>query len=364
MTAQLKETLVDYDPGTGRMRSTPRHVYLELSSRCNLACVHCPKDFGSEFDHPQLDMPIEVVEAVAPWLQEATFINLNSIGESLLSPHFDATIGICGEGSAELSFNTNGLLLSENRCRRIVDAGVHSVTVSMDGLQSNQPIRGVGYETVRQRLLTLAEAKRRAGTETPHLAVAFTLMRRNAAELPELLRDLLPRVRLHAIHVQPLIVYYEALRNENPFRDSGPEQSIEEARAISTAAGTQFVYYRSQSDGDERNRDDAQGQMGQFSERYGCVDPFYEVKIRSTGELMACSYGLMSEVRVQDAPLDEIWNHSWYRALRQRLHSGVFEGRCKTCPYVWGSATHQEDPVRVGVHHSQEARFFAGYRSD
>jgi MoaA/NifB/PqqE/SkfB family radical SAM enzyme len=364
MSQQLKEQLVEFDSSTGRVLRPPRHVFVELSSRCNLACVHCPKDFGAEHDHPKLDMPLHVLRAASPWLQQARFVNLNSIGESLLSEHFDEALAICSQGSAEVSFNTNGLLLSEARCRHIVASKVHSVTISIDGIESNEPIRGVSYETIKTRLLRLAEAKRNAGSTLPHIAVAFTLMRRNAEELPRLAADLVKAADLHAIHVQPLVIYYESLRQENPYGDPVAIAAAREARRITEAAGSHFVLYRSTLEDDERNRSPGTGQLGQASSRFGCIDPFYEAKIRSTGEVMACSYGLLPDLKVQDHSLEDIWNHQWYRNLRTDLANGRFVGRCGTCPYVKGCEAHQVDPVRPGVRHSQESRFFAnGYTS-
>lgn len=364
MIANIKEQIVDFDAATGRVLHPPRHVFVELTSRCNLACVHCPKDFGAELDHPALDMPREVLHAAGPYLRQARFVNLNMVGESMLCPHFDEAISICSEGSAEVSFNTNGLLLSPERCRHLVASRVHSVTVSVDGIESNAPIRGVDYATLRRRILQLAAAKEQAGSELPHLAVAFTLMRRNAGELSRLVADLAGAVKLHAIYVQPLVVFYEALRGENPYRQPDVSARIAEARSVADAIGTNLVVFRSALADDERNAAEECGQIGQASGRYGCIDPFYEIKIRSTGEVMGCSYGLMPGLRVQDADLEGIWNHDWYRQLRRHLHRREFVGRCGQCPCVHGGVASQEDPVRVGVKHSKEARFFAdGYRT-
>jgi MoaA/NifB/PqqE/SkfB family radical SAM enzyme len=360
MSANIKEQVVDFDPATGRVLHPPRHVFVELTSRCNLACVHCPKDFGAELDHPALDMTLEVLNAAAPYLRQARFVNLNMVGESMLYRHFDEAIGLCAEGHAEVSFNTNGLLLSEARSRHIVASRVHSVTVSVDGIESNEPIRGVDYATLRKRILQLAAAKERAGSALPHLAVAFTLMRRNAGELARIVADLAGAVKLHAIYVQPLVVYYESLRGENPYRQSDVEAHVARAKEVAAAVGTNLVFFRSALEDDERNRKVGLGQIGQASGRYGCIDPFYEIKIRSTGEIMGCSYGLMPGLRVQEHDLEGIWNHEWYRTLRRHLHRQEFIGRCAKCPYVHGGILSQEDPVRVGVKHSQEARFFAG----
>lgn len=361
----LKDGLIDYDPRTGRMNSTPRQVFLEVSSRCNLTCVHCPTDFGRDDGHPKLDLPLELIDKLAPWLRAASFVNLNFIGEPMLSPHFGELLRRCGEGPAQVSFNTNGLLLTPRNCATILETGVHGVGVSIDGTHSMPAIRGVTYEAVRDRIVTLARAKQERGSELPHLSLAYVLMRRNAYELPKLLRDILPRVHFHAVHVQPLIVIYETLRDENVYRDEFAADAVAEAREVAEAHGTEFIVFRSTSDEDERNADGDRraARLGQASPTFGCVDPFYEIKIRSTGDIMACSYGRQVPVRVQDLPLDEIWNHPWYRDLRRDLYAKRFRDKCERCPFVFGCADNQEDSLVPGRHHSREERFFrGGYR--
>ena len=362
----LKEDLVDYDPETGRMNSTPRQVFLEVSSRCNLTCVHCPTDFGRDDGHPKLDLPLEAIDKLSPWLRAATFVNLNFVGEPMLSPHFGELLRRCGEGPAQVSFNTNGLLLSARNCAAILDARVHGVGISIDGTHSMPAIRGVPYEAVRDRVIALAKAKQERGSELPHLSLAFVLMRRNAYELPKLLRDILPRVHFHAVHVQPLVVIYETLREENVYRDEFAADAVAEAREIAQAHGTEFIVFRSTSEQDERNKggtNNGTAQLGQVSPTYGCVDPFYEIKIRSTGEIMACSYGREVPVKLQDLELDEIWNHPWYRRLRQDLYAKRFLDKCTQCPFLFGCADNQEDPLVAGRRHSREERFFrGGYR--
>ncbi len=360
----LKEHLVDYDADSGRMRHTPRQVFVETSSRCNLTCVHCPVDFGREDGPAKLDMPEETIRRIAPWLTQAHFVNLNFIGEPLLSPHFPLLIETCARGSAEVSFNSNGLLLNEKTCVQLVESRVHSVAISVDGIQSMPAIRGVPYEAVRRGILKLHEVKERMGSELPHIALAYVMMRRNAYELPKVLRDLLPRAAIHSVHVQPLVVLYETLRGENPYRDAHTPDALAEARAVADQHSTTLITFRSQDAGDERygkeTRDRAQ--LGQVSEQLGCVDPFYEIKVRSTGDIYACSYGRYPDLNVHELELDEIWNHDWYRRLRRNLHAKRFEDRCENCPCVFGSADNQEDSLRVGVQHSRAERFHAGYR--
>src|SRR5262245_2941647 len=355
-----KDELVDYDPDTGICRTTPRQLFLELTPRCNLACVHCPKDYG--LPHPEdRDMSAATLDALRPWLRSAHAVNLNLVGEPLLAEQFEYALELCRGGPAAVGFNTNGLLLHDAMCERIVAAGVQSVVVSFDGLETNAAVRGVPFETVCRRLENLHRAKLRAGAALPHLGVAWTMMRRNLHELPRALQQLLPRVRVEYVHVQPLIVFYETLRGQNVYAQAEVDDVVRRSRAIAARHGAELTLFRSQFGGDEGDGDDGeQLQLGQRSRRFGCSDPFYEVKVLASGSVQSCAVGRTEGLYVNTTPLDAIWNSAWYRSLRQRLVRRDFTERCTGCPYVFGSLQNQQTAIRSGVEHSQAARFRSG----
>jgi MoaA/NifB/PqqE/SkfB family radical SAM enzyme len=362
----LKEKLVRYDALTGEVFSPPQQIFLELTARCNLACVHCSRDYGLPSAGREPELPKEALERLMPWLHRARFVNLNIVGEPLLASHFDWTVEQVGRGSAEINFNTNGLLLHEARCHKLIDAGVHSVAVSFDGMESMGKVRGVPYEVVRERLLTLERVKRERGSLKPHIGLAYTLMRSNAGEMAGLLNDLLPRVRVHAVHVQPLIVFYETLRGENIYAGVPVDALIAEARRICQRHQTELILFRSQFVEDEREEDRLAQihQLGPYSKELGCSDPFFEVKIRADGQVDACSFGLEAGANVLERDLGEIWNSAWYRRVRLDLLARRYVGRCASCPYIHGGFKNQEAPLRSGVEHSQALRFLGAQVGD
>ncbi len=227
-----------------------------------------------------------------------------------------------------------------------------------------EAIRGIPYEVVRERLLELDAAKRRAGSKTPHLAIAYTLMRRNAFDLPKVLRDILPRMAIHSIQVHPLVIYYETHVGENIYRCEAVNDILDEAREVAESHGTIFTVIRSSSSQDEQFRGEAEGSMGQHSKSFNCIDPFFQVMVQSTGDIVACLGGKQPGVNVLDTGLEDIWNHPWYAQLRKDLFHGQFNGQfngdCTRCPLVHGSAENQEATLRVGVEHSQAERFHRG----
>lgn len=355
-----KDDLIAFDPETGRCETTPRQLFLELTPRCNLSCVHCSKDYGLEWPDDR-DMQEGTLRALEPWLLQAHAVNLNLVGEPLIATHFGTAIAICARGRAAVSFNTNGLGLDDRTCDELVAARVAAVVVSVDGLESNAPIRGVPYSTLRKRILALAAARKRAHSELPHLGIAYTLMRRNLHELPRLLDDLLRDVKLEYVHVQPLIEFYETLRGQNVYHQAEADEVVARSREIAARHGAELTLFRSTLSNDEgENVDGEELQLGQRSRRFGCSDPFYEVKILADGSVQSCSFGLAGGFNVNTTPLDAIWNSNWYRQLRLRLVRRAFLDRCRICPYVFGSAANQQSLIRTGVEHSRAARFRSG----
>src|SRR5262249_19086042 len=153
--------------------------------------------------------------------------------------------------------------------------------VSVDGLETNLAVRGVPYAHVRERIALLCAEKRAQRAETPLIGVAYTLMPRNLRELAPVLEDLAP-LGLHGFHIQPLIIFYEGLRDENIYACTEADGVLRACKARAAELGIEMVVFRSQWSADERNArpEDVRVQLGAYSERYGCSDPFYEMKIQ------------------------------------------------------------------------------------
>lgn len=354
-----KQDAVDCDLASGFARHAPRQLFLELSARCNLKCVHCPRDYG--LPNPELgDMPLELVRALVPWLEQAWSVNINGLGESTLHPRFGEILGLLAPLAGRVHFNTNGLLLDERLCARIAELGLGSVVISIDGVASNAAIRGVPYQLLRERVARLASARAAAGTGRPEIGVAWTLLRANAAELLPALDELLP-LGIDALHLQPLIEFWQTMRGQNPYGLDGIEALLQEVERRCAAGGARCKVFRSSFAADEHKREPgASGpQMGPHSHELGCADPFYEIKVLANGNVLACSFGV--EIGRLEPPydLERVWNGPAMQALRARLAARRFEGRCERCPLVFGCGANQ-DYAPAGAQHSQAGRFAAG----
>ncbi len=106
------------------LRPDVRKVYLEITTRCNLACRTCVRNVWGE---PLADMTDATFERVLagmrdlPDLREAFF---GGYGEPFAHPRvLDYLAAVKGLG-VRITVSTNGTLLDEERARALVEIGV------------------------------------------------------------------------------------------------------------------------------------------------------------------------------------------------------------------------------------------------
>ncbi len=161
------------------------YLFFEVTQRCNLACLHCGSDCAASSDHP--DLPVEqamrVARRVADAMDPSRITMVITGGEPLCHPD----VFVLGAGLADLGFRwgmvTNGHALSEGNVARLVNGGISSVTVSLDGLRASHDwLRGVDGSFAR----ATAGIQRLAAAGLPFMDVVTCVNPRNLDELPAL----------------------------------------------------------------------------------------------------------------------------------------------------------------------------------
>ena len=117
-----------------------REIFWECTLRCNLHCRHCGSDCKALSGLQ--DMPLEDFLTVLDSVKKAG-LDTHQImvvvtgGEPLMRPDLER----CGRAFYEMEFPwgmvTNGYALTAEKLRRLMAAGLRSMTVSLDGLEAN-----------------------------------------------------------------------------------------------------------------------------------------------------------------------------------------------------------------------------------
>ena len=126
----------------------PYVLFLDPCGACNFSCKFCPcnnSDFMAAERHEKMSMELfhKILNDLEQFPEKVKVINLYGFGEPLLHPQYIEMAreikarGLC----RELRCTTNGLLLTPERCRGLVDAGVDMVRVSVEALNAEDYAR-------------------------------------------------------------------------------------------------------------------------------------------------------------------------------------------------------------------------------
>ncbi|MDK2972546.1 MAG: hypothetical protein PWP23_2301 [Candidatus Sumerlaeota bacterium] len=153
------------------LRSMPYSVQLEVTTKCNLACIMCARDkYHGRGEDLADDILDPVLDQILPTAQD---IIVSSFGEPLLYPRFrDILLRIEPDSGLQLGFFTNLLLLTEEMAEELVKRGAAYVNASIDGAskETYERIRAGGkWETLLEKIELLNAVKRRHNSSTPHL---------------------------------------------------------------------------------------------------------------------------------------------------------------------------------------------------
>ncbi len=175
------------------------NIILDVTSRCNLKCRMCYFSGTDELRFKPYDaptpprgtMPLPTFTHVAgQFFPHAWRVALACAAEPLMHPAFREVLAVAAAHRVpDLWFPTNLLLLTEATARAIVDAGVRTVGVSIDGVDAAtyESIRtGARWDRVLDRLELLKRVRDERGSKLPRLRLIFTWMRSNYDQLRRL----------------------------------------------------------------------------------------------------------------------------------------------------------------------------------
>lgn len=162
-----------------------KHFFWECTLRCNLNCLHCGSDCqksSTVHDMPVSDF-LRAIDELKPHINSRKTLIIFTGGEPLMRNDIEK----CGTELYLREFPwgmvTNGLLLNAQRLEELLDAGLCSLTISLDGLTES-------HDWFRNRPGTFDKALNaiELAAKTPNLIfdVVTCAHPRNVDELPQL----------------------------------------------------------------------------------------------------------------------------------------------------------------------------------
>ncbi|MBK7625976.1 MAG: TIGR04133 family radical SAM/SPASM protein [Bacteroidales bacterium] len=312
-----------------------QYLFWECTHRCNLQCIHCGSDCKQNSIIP--DMPasdfLQITEIIKTQYRPNDIMIIITGGEPLMRKDLE----FCGTELTKQGYPwgmvTNGVLLSQQRLNSLLSAGLQSITVSLDGLETTHNwIRNKKcYLDVIRAIKLLVEK------ESLVFDVVTCINQKNFSELNEI-KDLLislgvKRWRLFTISpIGRAKSNSDLLLNDQQFtilmefiKDTRQERQIEANYECEGFVGNYEMEVR---DG-----------------YYFCRAGINVASILVDGSISACPNidGRYSQGNIYKTNFLDIWNNQ-FKIMRQR--DWMKTGICKQCEvFKWcvGNGMHLRD---------------------
>ena len=158
----------------------------EVTNACNIACTICPVNHGM-----RRKKRVQDLAAFERFLQKnpgLEFVLLFQWGEPLLVKDLPGMIRAATDRGVKTMITTNGTLLDDAWCARLLDAGLTRLTLSVDGdSETHRAIRGIELAPLRDKLATLRRMRDERGAALG-IDVSMVVNPQTEARWPEVRR--------------------------------------------------------------------------------------------------------------------------------------------------------------------------------
>lgn len=134
-----------------------RELFWESTLRCNLNCRHCGSDCKAVANTP--DMPVadflKAVDTLTPHIDPHRMLVIFTGGEPLMRRDLEQAGRALYDRGYPWGMVTNGMLLERRRMESLLGAGLHSITLSLDGFEEQHNYIRRNAESYRNALRAL-----------------------------------------------------------------------------------------------------------------------------------------------------------------------------------------------------------------
>ena len=264
----------------------PSILVIELSSMCNAKCTMCYKE---ESNRIKEHMDYELFKKIVDDAQSSNIdkIQLSFYGESLLYPQLIDAISYIREKipKAFITINTNGMLLNPKLAKEMLDAGINSIAISIEGNNREE------YENIRLKL-------------------KWNILKENIKAIREMIDKgkYSTKIGIMGLNVGDI--------------------QIDEKEYIKTwgeYADTMFV--RNEFELNDKKRESS------FHKLMPCNKILSQIVVMTSGDVTMCAYDWEAEVKygnIKDNTLIELWNNPALKKKRS-MHLWGKKKQVKLC---------------------------------
>jgi heme b synthase len=311
----------------------PRLVAWELTNACNLACIHCR---ASAIKDPAPDeLSTAQAKHFVDELVEYKPIIILTGGEPLLRADvYDIARYASGHG-LRVVLATNGTLLTPEIARKLKEAGIQRVSISIDGAKEETHDIFRGEPGAFEGAMRGIDILKKEGIS---FQINTTITKRNLAEIPRIY-DLALGLGASALHIFLLV---PTGRGEEIESEEIPPQEYERVlnwfydkskgspiQLKSTCAPHYFriMRQRAKAEGIKITRET----HGLEAMTKGCLGGSGFCFVSSRGDVYPCGYLPALAGNIRQRPFKMVWEKS--KVFNDLRNPAMLKGKCGACEY-------------------------------
>ena len=331
--------------------SNPRLVFWELTTGCNLRCIHC-RASATELMSPDDLSTRECLQIVDQLASYAPFILVLSGGEPLWRRDVFEIAERAVSHGIRVALATNGTLLDEAMAERIKESGIVRVAISLDGADRATHDSFRGHDGAFDAALRGIRCLQNLGISTQ---INTTVSKHNAHQLPEMV-ELAKSLKVDAFHLFLLVPVgcgltiaedqsvsaEDAERILNWYYD----RSLDSGMELKATCAPQYYRIARQRRAEARRAGESVPELmphpqhsghpgghpaGLNQMTRGCLAGSGVCFISHRGKVQPCGYLPLEAGDLRKQSFEEVWEHSELFADLRDL--GNLEGKCGFCEF-------------------------------
>jgi radical SAM protein with 4Fe4S-binding SPASM domain len=166
----------------------PISLSIEPTTSCNLGCPECPSGL-KQFTRPTGNLKTQNLNAwLNPIIDRLWYVNFYFQGEPFIHKEILNQIEFASKKGVFTSTSTNAHFISSEMAEKIIQSGLDQLIVSIDGTtqETYEKYRVHGsLEKVLTGTKNIVEAKKKLGSNTPHIVFQFLVVSHNEHQIED-----------------------------------------------------------------------------------------------------------------------------------------------------------------------------------